>query len=119
MTPTAASKALLWVALHWPIGNARVARRVETFARAVPKMAATPATIQAAQLYIEGCGLVEQSPWRAAMVDVLDSLRATPPPALRLHLVSDLARASLYTATPAPFDRARQVAAQLEQLLPQ
>lgn len=118
MTPALAAKALLYVALHFPIGNARVARRIETFARAVPKLAATPTSLAAATAYIDGCGLAESSPWRASMLDVVDALRPLPPTSLRLRLVNDLAFASTFTATAAPIERRPQVAALLDQLLP-
>jgi hypothetical protein len=116
MTPFWISKALLWVVLTFPFGNAAMRGKIENFARALPKL--SPYSRDAARLYVDRLGLVRGSPWHAALMDSLDSLEPVPPPTLRLRLVNDLARASMQTAIQAPRERFGEVRDILDRLLP-
>jgi hypothetical protein len=116
VTPTVAAKALLYVALHFPFGNVALQRKIETFARALPRLA--PASAPAARLWVEKLGLVDQSPWKLAMLDALATLDPLPPEGLRNTLLRDLSRAACCTAIQAEPERRATVFALLDRAAP-
>jgi hypothetical protein len=119
MTPTVVSKALLWVITLWPFGNVTIRHKIEAFARALPRLAPGHASAELGRLYVDRLGLVEGSPWRAALRDACDSLESLPPTTMRLHVVNDLSRAACSTAVPAEVGRREWVRDLLDKMLPQ
>lgn len=115
MTTTWISKALLWVAMTYPFGNAAIQKKLVAFANAYPRLAT--ASVPAARAYVKKMGLIEGSPWEASMQEALDFLEQQDTFS-RLRFVNDLARASSMTAAPSPFTRVGEVREILDRLLP-
>jgi hypothetical protein len=118
MTPAIVSKALLWVLTLWPFGNVAIRQKIQAFARALPRLAPGHSSAELGRAYIDRLGLVEGSPWRAALRDACDSLEPLPPASLRLRLVNDLSRAACDVAVPVEFGRREWVRGLLDKMLP-
>lgn len=115
MTTIWISKALLWVAMTYPFGNAAIQKKLVAFANAYPKLAT--ASAPAARLYVKKMGLVEGSPWEASLQDAIDFLEQQNT-FNRTRFIGDLSGASTLTSIQAPPNRAGDVRAILDRLLP-